>query len=91
MHKTMALLLLLVVAFVPGCGVFGMKHSVVFVQEATELDGMPRQILKTTEPTTVDVVYYNGKTWVLVTDVTIPAGWVIASPAVVKEFETPDT
>lgn len=59
---------------------------VIFVQEALDLEGTPRQILKLTESAEADAAYYDGSKWIVVPDVTIPSGWLIVSPKVAEDF-----
>ena len=81
----MALLVLLLTAFGSGCSLFETKQHIVFVREDLTVDGKPRQILKTTEPVEVDVAYFDGERWIVAAGTEVPAGWLIVSPAVIKE------
>ena len=88
--KLLLMLVLSLVVSVPGCGLFATKEHIVFVREDLNLDQAPRQILKTTEDVRVDVVYYNGESWILARNAVIPAGWLIVSPAVEETVVPPE-
>lgn len=57
--------------------------DVVFVREDLDLDGEPRQILKVMEPVKAPVAYFDGAEWII-TRATIPAGWLVVSPALAE-------
>lgn len=77
----MKYLLALCLLFCASCA----GNTIVFVREDVDVDGNPRQLLKTTEGVEMDVVYFDGEEWILAEDVLVPAGWIIASPKLIKE------
>lgn len=54
--------------------------DVVFVPEHLDVDGEPKAILRLVEDVEADVSYYDGSEWIIAEDVTVPAGWLIATP-----------
>lgn len=86
-RRMMVLLAGLALVSGPGCGIFKETTNVVFVREDLTVDGEPRMILKTIHPLEADVTYYDGSKWVIAEDQTIPAGWLIVTPAIIKETE----